>query len=179
MSGDLTLALRTAQSGLLANQAALGAVANNVSNVNTEGYSRQVVNLEHRVVAGKSAGVQLAALTRRIDEGLMKSFRVEAGALNAISVQQTFFQRTQQLFGSPGDNTSLSHTLGNLAQALQSLAATPEGALEQREMVRRADDVAIQFRSMSDTIQDLRLEADQRIGQAVSEINGLLDRSRT
>ncbi|MGZ8408118.1 MAG: flagellar hook-associated protein FlgK [Caulobacteraceae bacterium] len=175
MSGDLTLALRTAQSGLLANQAALGAVANNVSNVNTEGYSRQVVNLEHRVVAGKSAGVQLAALSRRIDEGLMKSFRTEAGALNAISVQQTFFQRTQQLFGSPGDNTSLSHTLGNLAQALQSLAATPEGALEQREMVRRADEVAVQFRHMSGAIQDLRLEADQRIGQAVSEINGLLD----
>lgn len=175
MSSDLTLALRTAQSGLLANQMALGAVANNVSNVNTEGYSRQIVNLEQRVLAGSGAGVQLAALSRRIDEGLMKSFRTEAGTLNAIAVQQTFFQRTQQLFGSPGDNTSLAHTLSSFTQALQSLAAAPENALDQREMVRRADDVAIQFRHMSTTIQDLRLEADQRIGQAVSEINGLLD----
>lgn len=175
MSGDLTLALRTAQSGLLANQMALGAVANNVANANTEGYSRQVVNLEQRVLAGNGAGVQLAGLTRRIDEGLQKSFRVEAGALNAIAVQQSFFQRTQHLFGAPGDNNSLSHTLGRFTQAIESLAVAPQNALEQREMVRRADDVAIQFRHTSTAIQDLRLEADQRIGQAVTEINGLLD----
>lgn len=175
MSGDLTLALRTAQSGLLANQMALGAVANNVANVNTNGYSRQVVNLEQRVLGGNGAGVQLAALTRRIDEGLIKSFRSEAGALNAITVQGTFFQRTQQLFGAPGDNASLSHTLGRFMQALESLAVTPHNALEQRELVRAADEVASQFRHMSATIQDLRLEADQRIGQAVSEVNGLLD----
>src|SRR5512134_1370965 len=122
MASDLNLALRTAQSGLLANQMALGAVANNVSNVNTEGYSRQIVNLEQRVLAGNGAGVQLATLSRRIDEGLMKSFRGESSALNAMTVQQTFFQRTQQLFGSPEDNNSLSHTLSSLTEALQSLA---------------------------------------------------------
>jgi flagellar hook-associated protein 1 len=175
MSGDLTLALRTAQSGLLANQMALGAVANNVANANTPGYSRQVVNLEQRVLAGNGAGVQLAALTRRIDEGLLKSFRVESGTLNAIAVQQSFFQRTQNLFGAPEDNNSLSHTLGRFTQAVESLAVAPQNALEQREMVRWADDVAIQFRQTSAAIQDLRLEADQRIGQAVSEINGLIE----
>lgn len=175
MPDSLTLALRTAQSGLLANQMALGAVSNNVANVNTEGYSRQIVKLEQRVLAGHGAGVQLAALTRRIDESLMKSTRSEAGTLGAIAVQQTFFQHTQQLFGAPGDDASLSHTLNRLAQALESAAVTPEGGLEQHELVRAADEVAIQFRHMSASIQDLRLEADRRIGQAVSEINGLLD----
>lgn len=175
MPDSLTLALRTAQSGLLANQKALGAVSNNVANVNTEGYSRQIVKLEQRVLAGNGAGVQLAALTRRIDESLMKSVRSESGALNAIRVQQTFFQRTQQLFGAPGDDASLSHTLNRFTQALESLSVTPHGALEQRELVRAADDVAIQFRQMSASIQDLRLDADRRIGQALSEVNGLLD----
>ena len=47
---SLTNALRTAQSGLLVNQSAMNAIANNVSNVNTEGYSRKVVHLEQRVV---------------------------------------------------------------------------------------------------------------------------------
>lgn len=175
MPDNLSLALRTAQSGLLANQMALGAVANNVANVNTEGYSRQIVKLEQRVLTGNGAGVQLAALTRRIDESLIKSTRSEAGALGAIAVQETFFQRTQKLFGAPGDDASLSHTLNRLAQALESLAVTPDGALEQRELVRAADEVAIQFRHISTSIQDLRLEADQRIGHAVSEINGLLE----
>lgn len=174
MAGDLTLALRTAQSGLLANQQALNAVANNVSNANTDGYSRKVVNVEQRVLAGNGAGVQLASLSRRIDEGLMKNLRTETGQLKAIQVQQPFFDRTQQLFGTPGDNSSLSHTLTQFAQALESLAMAPNEALDQRELVRQAQELTAQFNDLTAGIQDLRLEADQRIGEDVNEINNLI-----
>ncbi|TVR78102.1 MAG: flagellar hook-associated protein FlgK [Rhodospirillales bacterium] len=175
MSGDLTLALRTAQSGLLTNQLALNAVANNVSNVNTEGYSRKIVNLEHRVLAGTGAGVQLSELTRRVDEHLMRNVRAETSGLRAIDVQQPFHDRIQFLFGTPADNASLSHNLTRLSEAFETLATTPEGGLEQRELVRQADAVARQLRDMTASVQDLRLEADLRIGEAVAEINSLID----
>ncbi|MDP6263456.1 MAG: flagellar basal body protein, partial [Rhodospirillales bacterium] len=68
MAGSLTLAIRTAQSGLLTNQAALNATANNIANVNSVGYSRKIVNMEQRVVESAGAGVQIADITRRIDE---------------------------------------------------------------------------------------------------------------
>ncbi len=84
MTGSLTLALRTAQSGLLVNQSALNAVANNIANVNSEGYSRKIVNTESRVVNGTGAGVQLSALTRQIDEGLLKSLRLEVSSPSSI-----------------------------------------------------------------------------------------------
>ena len=45
MSSNLTQALRSAHSGLIANQQALDVVARNVSNANTPGYSRKIVNL--------------------------------------------------------------------------------------------------------------------------------------
>ena len=57
MSGDLTQALRTAHSGLFTSQQALDTVSRNVANVNTPGYSRKIVNLEQRTVAGVGAGV--------------------------------------------------------------------------------------------------------------------------
>jgi len=57
--GDITQALRTAQSGLLVNQQTLNIVANNIANLNTEGYSRKIVKTESRVIAGIGAGVQI------------------------------------------------------------------------------------------------------------------------
>ena len=50
MSGTLTVALRAAQSGLLATQSAVDAVAKNIANANTEGYSRKIVNFENRIL---------------------------------------------------------------------------------------------------------------------------------
>ena len=90
MSASITLALRTAQSGLLTNQQALNAIANNVANVNTPGYSRKIVNLEQRVLAGSGSGVQLAEITRVVDEGLLKSLRLELSAKHALTSQKSY-----------------------------------------------------------------------------------------
>ena len=49
---SITQALRTAQSGLLVNQQTLNVVANNIANVNTDGYSRKIVSVESQVIAG-------------------------------------------------------------------------------------------------------------------------------
>ena len=176
MSQDLTLALRTAHSGLLANQAALETVARNVANVNTPGYSRKIVNLENQVLAGDGVGVRVGELTRRIDEGLIKSLRIETGTLSALSTQRDFHARIQDLFGTPESNTSLSHTLSRFQAALESLSLAPQGALERKEAVRRGEDIAFQLGGMTTAIQNLRQEADAEIGLTVNEINELLSR---
>ncbi len=111
MGSSLTLALRTAQSGLVTNQSALSAVANNIANVNSPGYSRKIVNTEQRVVSGVGAGVQLSKLTRQLDEGLMKTLRSETSSLNSLSIQDNYYLRLQELFGTPDDNNSISHTI--------------------------------------------------------------------
>ena len=171
--GDLTLALRTAQSGLLVGQRALDTVANNVANVNTPGYSRRIVNLEQRVLSGTGAGVQISEFTRRVDQGLLKSLRQETTSLNTRDVQEEFFARLQEMFGSPADNSSLSHTVNEFAKAMESLALAPDKSLEQSEVVRRGTDLTLQLAQMSGSIQELRLQADQAIGRATTEINEL------
>ena len=163
-----------AQSGLLVNQSALNAVANNIANVNSAGYSRKIVNTESRVVNGAGTGVQLSALTRQIDEGLLKSLRIEVSSLSALSVQASTFDRLQELFGSPADNTSISHVMGELTNALETLAVSPDKSLEQSELVRRARELALKFQLMSTTIQELRQQADQGIADAVTEANKLI-----
>ena len=82
MAGSLTLALRTAQSGLLVNQQALDIVANNIANVNSPGYSRKTVSTTPQIVEAAGAGVKLAEVQRQIDQNLLKSLRIERGSLN-------------------------------------------------------------------------------------------------
>ena len=91
--GTITQALRTAQSGLLVNQRVMDTIAQNVTNVNTEGYSRKIVSLENQSLNGTGSGVKVADIIRRVDEGLLKSVRLETAELNTLSVQDNYFAR--------------------------------------------------------------------------------------
>ena len=172
--GGLTQALRTARSGLLVNQQTLDVVANNIANVNSEGYSRKIVNTETRVLNGVASGVQISEITRRVDEGLLKNIRIELAELNKFTVQDDFFARTQDLFGKPGENSSLSHLFENFTSALELLAVSPNRSLEQAEVVRRAQDVTFALQNMSETIQELRQQADVAIADTVTEMNKIV-----
>src|SRR5512144_1424084 len=174
MSGDLTQALRTAHSGLFTSQQALDAVARNVANVNTPGYSRKIVNLEQRTLAGAGARVDFGVLSRRIDQGLLDSLRQETGGLHASDIRTDMLNRIQALFGTPESDSSLSHALTDFQTAVETLAPPPQDGIGQRQVVRAGADAASLLRRYSNGIQDLRAEADQRIGKAVEEINGLL-----
>ncbi|MBH88974.1 MAG: flagellar hook-associated protein FlgK [Magnetovibrio sp.] len=173
MGGTITGALRTAQSGLLTNQSALEAVANNIANVNTEGYSRKDIKMEARVVSGRGAGVQLAEVRRVIDEGLLKNLRSESCTYEMFASQRIYYERMQEMFGAPGDNKSIGHMIGEFTESLETLALSPEKSLDQAEAVRRAEDVTQKLQEMSATIQDLRLQADQAISDAATQITAL------
>lgn len=169
--GDITLALRTAQSGLLTNQQALNTVSNNVSNVNTEGYSRKVINFKSVAVAGVGAGVRISEISRQINEGLLKSLRIENGELHTHMSQESFYARVQEMFGAPGDNDSISHLMESFNEAVELLAVSPEKSLEAAEVVRRAEDMLNKLKDMSTTIQELRQQTDSQIADEVSQIN--------
>ena len=174
--GTITLALRTAQSGLLANQQALDVTARNISNVNTEGYSRKVVRFENSALVGAGSGVNISQISRQIDEGLLKSTRTEKSELTELTSQSTFWNRLQDLFGSPESNTSISHTMAEFGEAIESLAVSPNNALEATETVRSAENLTKQLQQMSITIQDLRLQADQQLSDVATELNSKRDR---
>ncbi|MEK9673521.1 MAG: flagellar hook-associated protein FlgK [Rhodospirillaceae bacterium] len=171
--GDITQALRAAQSGLLANQAALNLVSQNVANVNTEGYSRKIIQQQSVVLAGQGAGVSIADFVRNVDKGLLKTIRIELAELRAESIQENFYARLQETFGAPGDNSSISHILEEFAEAAELLSVSPDRVLEQSEFIRQAQQIVEKFLDMSETIQDLRLQADSRITDIVAEINQL------
>lgn len=175
-AGDITLALRTIQSGLLTSQSALNTVANNISNVNTPAYSRKIINLETRVVAGTGAGVDISDITRQVDEGLLRSMRRESSTLQSFDSQTSIYERLQDMFGAPGDNNSFTHTTQEFATAAEMLVVSPNRLIEQSNLVRWAQQLTESLHAMTATIQELRLQADIAVGEHKDRINKLIVR---
>lgn len=171
---SLSLSLQTALSGLRLNQTALDVTANNIANVNTEGYSRKILESEAMVLDDRGAGAKVGSITRQIDEFLLREVRTESSSLGMVQVEDFYFGRMQDLFGAPGDNRSISETITTLATRLQSLAATPENFTERSQVINAATELARQYNNMETDIQGLRADADQQIADSVDRINGAL-----
>lgn len=174
--GDITLALRTAQSGLLGNQEALHTVSNNVANINTDGYSRKIIHFEQVTVGGIGGGTKVSEIRRNLDEGLLKTLRIENGETHTFAVQKDFYARMQDLFGAPEDDTSFAHLTTKLSEAFELLAVSPDKSLESAEVVRRANNLLKNIKGMSETIQDLRLQADKDIADLVGDMNTIISK---
>ncbi len=173
-AGTISLALKTAQSGLMATQTALSTVSQNITNVNTPGYSRKTLHLEERVLAGVGAGVQVAGVERAVDAGLLKDIVRETSDLHTLAIKTDYFQRLETAFGQPAANSSIAHTISSLKSAFDSLAASPQSSLAQSEALRWAENVANQLAEMSATIQELRLQADTELASQTDRANELI-----
>jgi len=168
---SLSLTLSNALSGLQVNQSALQVTSNNIANVNTAGYSRKVVNTSPRVLGSQGAGVEISAITRAVNQFLQRDVRTEAGILGQRQVRSEYLTRMQEMFGSVGDNTSITATIDAFSEALETLANDPESAAARLGAVNGATSTARSLNDLSRQIQSLRDQADREIATAVEEIN--------
>lgn len=173
---SLTLALNTALSGLRTTQGAMSVISNNVSNANTEGYTRKVAQPSSRTLVGVGAGVDLSAVVRTVDSRVQADAREAATKLQALEVKEMFLTSVQQLFGSPGNQSTVGHTISSLAEAVDALGTTPESATVRNQAVQAALNLAEQVGDMADSLQDLRRDADRQITRSVEIVNTQLDR---
>ena len=125
----LTLGLGAVLSGLMTARKGLDLTAHNIVNVNTEGFTRKSFNPVSRILDGRGVGVEVMNATREVDEGLLRNIRREGGILKKLDVLDTYYDRLQDLFGTPEVNTSLSHAINGVAQELEVLAVSPSNAI--------------------------------------------------
>jgi flagellar hook-associated protein 1 len=129
--------LQTALSGLLAEQQAIDVTGNNITNANTEGYSRQTAVLqtsEPLHIAALSAvtgeggqlgtGVSVATYTRIRNTFLDAHYRAQSTALGAASTQAEELQQAQGAFNEPS-STGLASQLSAFWSSWSELAVSP------------------------------------------------------
>ena len=168
---SLTLALNNAVSGLKAAQASLANISNNVSNANTEGYTRKYQNQSSQVSNGVGAGVSTPAVIRKVDELLRRDVRREGSIQGATDVRDTYFAQMQQLLGTTTSGGSLNTAINSLQSGLAGLAATPSDSGLQQNVVAAARNVALALNRTAKGIQDLRQGAENEIRSSIDIIN--------
>jgi len=170
---SLTSAMQSAISGLQFSQTALRVISTNITNANTEGYTRKIAVAESRTIPGEpvGVGVEVSAIVRRVDEYLLRDFRLQQSAHGAAAVKDQYFRLAQDMFGAPGSGTAFVDTVNELSAAFEALGIKPEGVSERIGVVNRASDLAQQLNDIARQIQTLRKQADEEIYQAISTIN--------
>lgn len=174
-SGSLGLALNNAVSGLRVNQQSLAVLSQNIANVNTDGYSRQVVQQSANYIAGVGSGVNIDDITRKIDVYLQRS-TISQGSTNATSQTiSNYYDRLQALIGQPGSENSIDEFITTFTNSLQQLSNNPDALANRSNTVNAANILAQQISGLASGIEDLRLQADGDITAAVRTVNQTLD----
>ena len=167
----LTLGLDNALSGLLTSQQALNTVSQNITNVNTPGYTRKIQNQKSQVLNNQGAGVSNAGLTRNVDAGLAKQINTQTSIMGQLDTLQKYYQQVESQFGAVGDGSSIADQLATMSTGFQQLSSDPTQSANQWAAVQDALNVTNKLNTMTTSIQALRQQADTAINQGVNQIN--------
>lgn len=165
--------LSTGVSGLLASQIGLSTVGHNVANVNTDGYSRQLVSFGARLPEGQAGfyvgtGVNTVAVQRAYSQFLNSSlWSAASGQGRASTMSSLTSQLNNQLAGSSNLQTSLDSFYG----AVQDVANAPSDTASREVLLARAGGLATTFRALSGQFSQLSGQVQQQIGDTVDAIN--------
>ncbi len=173
---SITSMLNTALSGMFASQTAMRTTANNIANVNTVGYQRQVMRQENIVVGGNSAGVRVTDISRIVDRFLSSAGLKASSDTSAASVQREFHDRFQAILGNPDSESTISARLDKVFGDFASLTLNPSDRIVRQASLEGITDLSIEVSRLSQSIQDLRNDASQRIEEEVSNVNEALRR---
>ncbi|MCO6384790.1 flagellar hook-associated protein FlgK [Oceanicola sp. 502str15] len=164
-------AMSAALSGLNASKRQLDVISSNIANANTEGYGRRSLTLNVRELGGVSIGpVQRASDIRLIgDRRLSDAAQSEAGHLAST------LTAIEDLIGEPGDPASLTTAYSNFEGALIEAASRPDLSSRLDAVGRAGSALAEKFNTLSDGVQEIRMEADQSIAREVHRLNAALE----
>jgi flagellar hook-associated protein 1 len=177
---SLSTAFNVISSSFAANASQTAVVSNNIANVNTPGYSREIANL----VTNSYGGSDVASITREANAALLEqvsSSTSQAAAQQAISDGLTTLAQTvddssstSSTSGANQNGASPSAMLANLQSALTTYADSPSSSSAANAAVSAASDLASSLNSASATVQEVRETADQNMASSVGTINSLL-----
>lgn len=174
--------LNTALTGLLAHRRAMDVIGNNITNVNTDGYHRQRVELQasggtivpaifSRGRAGGD-GVDVSALLRVRDQFLESRSLAEHGSLSSLQKQSTAQQRIEAIFNEPSD-TGMASQLDDFWAAWSDLSNTPDSSAARAQLLERGRTIASTINRSAADLTALHTSTVDNLNALTDEVNTL------
>lgn len=166
--------LGTALSGLKASQLSLETVGHNISNVNTDGYSRQRVELAAntpRYTGGGyvGQGVNVSTVARSYDRYLNQQLTISTSAYAEADTLATLALQADNVLS--GESTSLSPALATFFTSVNEVANDPSSLPLRQVMLGEAQAISLRFTTVAGQLNDFRNQANNQMSQMLSDIN--------
>ncbi|MEW8062697.1 MAG: flagellar hook-associated protein FlgK [Candidatus Thiodiazotropha sp.] len=163
-------------SGLIANRHALDTAGHNISNVNTEGYSRQRIDFNTREPFLSPAGflgtgVESSEIQRQYDTFVAGQMRTSLTVSSELRAYYEGAKRLDDLVADP--DAGIQPTIQNFFDSLQGLADDPTSIPARQLVLTEAESMADRFHYFNQQFDDTRTRMNGQIGFNVGEINRL------
>jgi flagellar hook-associated protein 1 FlgK len=174
--GGLNTALLIGVGGLDAAQGALDATSNNIANVNTPGYTREVAQFSedpendsnHQITGG---GVTLDGLKSIRDELLNMQINQQTSQQSAADAESSTLQQLQTNFTSTG--ADIASALAAFSGSLVQLSGNSTSSSIQQGVLAAGQNLAAAFNSTASGLTGAQATANEQVPDAVSQINSL------
>ncbi|MFZ0311062.1 MAG: flagellar hook-associated protein FlgK [Candidatus Korobacteraceae bacterium] len=180
--GGLTGTMWIALNALQAQQLGTETSANNVANLNTPGYSRQVPVLqeadpfvEGNLVLG--GGVQVEGIQSLRDSLLDLQISEETQQQGNSQAYVNAMNQVQTLF--PDDTTGIGQQISAFFQSVNSLSTDPSDSTLRQGVVTAAQNMATSFNDTAGQLTDIRQQLDSQVQQQVQQVNQITQQIAT
>jgi flagellar hook-associated protein 1 FlgK len=176
---ELSHSLNIGSLSLYTSKQGINTTAHNISNAQTEGYSRQVVRATSRKPFERyghliGSGATVESIRRAKDQYLEDQVNRTMSSTSENSRRTKELKDISTIF-SPELDTSLASEMDNFFDAMQSLSANPED-LPTRTAFREAGaNLALAFNSMDQRLREFQDNSNTMVRNTVDGINTTLE----
>lgn len=163
-----------AMTGINAAQAGLLTTGNNISNLSTEGYTRQrtIQASNSSVMTGAGAigqGTHVVTVERMYSQALSTQV---LNAQTNVSSLDTYYAQVTQIDNMLADKEAgLTPVMQKFFDAIQSVASNPSSISARQSMVSAADTMTTSFRSVYERLSEIGDGVNSQIKETVGLIN--------
>jgi len=163
-----------ATSGLAAQRLALEVTGENIANVNTQGYSRQQVNLESKLSINVNGvqlgtGVQVSSVMRAYDNSLQQQVVGANSSYQESLTKETALNQIQPSFNELNSD-GLGSAITGFFGAWQDLSTNPQGTAERQTLVSKSQTLADNLHQMSSSLTTVATNADSSLTGIATDI---------
>lgn len=172
-------------SALLTARYGLDVTGQNLSNIDTPGYSRQRLNqaatngwssgLNNAVIG---TGVWTTSVTRIANEHVEKQLRQATSSNNYYNTMYSGYQNIQSYFGRPqadGKGTTLADSMDNFWNSMSDFSTHIEMTSTRTTLLGQAEAFTNHVNTLSNQLKSYRQSADDQVAESVNMINAKLN----
>lgn len=175
------MGLNIAASGLSAFQTAVTTTANNISNAQTPGYSRQTTTLEATQALRMTArygsigtGVSATQITQERDAFYDARYWNNNSSLGLYESKLYYLNQIQNYFTDDQTQTGFSTLFNRMFNNMETLISDgPEDKSVRNQYINSAQNLCTYFNSLADSLSTLQSDVNEEIKTTVTNVNAM------